>query len=1034
MIFPGRFTPIFGVISAGDLVDDATSLESRRTMKRVAISAVDRGLAMTLAHPGTDVPICTLTPQERRAAGADHRCGAAHAIADPTRARKVFDRFAKRGPFNIAVVPGAGCRDRLVVVEFTALEQLDAFHAESPAEVRGRIGDDPHEWLTVAGPGVLGQAWFWMPEGVGLAGDVGSYTDPAGWSVTWRGRAFLAPPSRIAAGGWRWRTEHDAPPDWLLARIGACGEERLGHGVDDADAARPVAPGAGRTATAVVPEVVAVADELEVVLADQSGFSATSREALAARALAVDYARAAGVRPVLGAADLPDEFCGYPTPGMLFPHADPLDPSSTVLQYRPDVPTGSAKYVFPKGQHQPLSLIRPADAGGRTRAVVIVEGTCQSLAFARYAPPQVAVYAIAGCSAWSRDGKPTDRLQVVNGQDVFVILDGDSSTNPDVYKAGKALASALASYGAVTVAFPRLPVRGTNGLDDYLASVPEELRAEHVARLIAEPPDVRTRTRLEKPADAVPKAKRRKALALDPDELPPNDDDSLATAWAAEHRDRFRWLRDSGRGHWLRYEHGRWSPCSNTDVDASVRVALREVAGHYLAAANACGDDDMVKYLREAADALRSRPKVDRVRAMAAGDPTLTVVPEELDAHPRLWAASNCVIDLLSGEVRDHSPDLLLTSGSDVPYDPAATCPRFDEFYADVLRDPEVRAFVMRLFGVALFGEVRGNAHVFPIFLGRGRNGKGTLIKVMAKLFGAAHVTVDSRCLLQQKFPQHSQEVAKLRGRRLATTQETSEHVALDVARVKSWTGGDRLTGRRMQENDEEFDATHLLIMASNHRPEVPASEVAYWSRVREVPFPVSVEGREDVTLEPAILGGELSGVLNRVLAGARDYLARGLDAPAAVLVATATARAEADHVAEFVRAHVEVSDPNADGAPRAANVDLYRALGDWWSRNAHGQRKPTDREFKAQLRDALCNLDGAAGVVGSVVASDDNPRRRCRGTEGDLRTLDRWFGLRLTDVVETHPHVVAMSSTSAGSDDTTPGDEAAGQNATKEP
>ena len=49
-----------------------------------------------------------------------------------------------------------------------------------------------------------------------------------------------------------------------------------------------------------------------------------------------------------------------------------------------------------------------------------------------------------------------------------------------------------------------------------------------------------------------------------------------------------------------------------------------------------------------------------------------------------MLAVRNGVIDLRSGDLLAHDPNLLITRRVDVDYDPAATCPRWLQFLGEV--------------------------------------------------------------------------------------------------------------------------------------------------------------------------------------------------------------------------------------------------------------------------------------------------------------------------------------------------------------
>lgn len=716
----------------------------------------------------------------------------------------------------------------------------------------------------------------------------------------------------------------------------------------------------------------------------ETTFSSAATEILTSRGIDPEDAPGLGITEITEATELPDELTHHPyvtVPGLLL-RWDPVPVPGTDgvpepgWQYRPHAPTETTnavtgltethKYVWPTDGHVALGLTR---RGIRADGpVLIVEGSFQSRAVAHYAEDDVTVLAIAGCDAWSRDGLADAGLAVVDGRDVTVVLDADAGTNRNVYDAGVALGTACEGYGAASVSFSRLPVRGTNGVDDLIGRAPT---AEARRMLVARIPEMAR----AKPADRMPKPRKAERIENpgSGDLIKPNDT-ALATTWADDARSRWRFLLDTGR--WLRYRIGRWAPVHDRAPYDDVSRFLAEVADRYHALAVAGGDDD----LDDTAAMLLSHAKATAVLARASGYSEVHVERDELDAHPRLWAAGNGVIDLMSGEFTGHDPDLLLTSGSDVIYDPEATCPRFDAFLAEILPDADVRDYVLRLFGVAMFGEVRAGAHVFAVFVGEGRNGKGALIRIMQRLFGSAAVTIEPKALQQRMKEEHLEEVAKLAGKRLATAEEPEEGKGWNTGRIKSWTGGDRLTGRFMRQDSFDFIPSHTLVVTANHRPSVSRSDSAFWMRYREIPFTVTVEGREDPTLEPHITDHELPGVLNRVLQGRADYLAHGLAEPSAVLAAVHEAQAEADHLATFAETHLVVTHDEVDRLPAA---EVYERCRKWWSQNVTGERVPSDRgpnNFTRQLQ----------RVLGFEVGGD-NPRKTGKAKDSRLT----WEGVR---------------------------------------
>jgi DNA polymerase I-like protein with 3'-5' exonuclease and polymerase domains len=235
------------------------------------------------------------------------------------------------------------------------------------------------------------------------------------------------------------------------------------------------------------------------------GLTPAHAEYLAAHAVDLDLALSLGVRSLVTSADVADLPGHWPNwanfPAILLPWTN--EDGTVNLQVRPDNPTDDAKgrprkYVFQAGAAPVLWAVRPAKD---SECMLIVEGTKQALAAATYAPPGVAVYAIAGCRSWMHEGAPIPDLAAGDGREVIVILDADAATNLQVYTAGLQLAQALVMENATKVRFGRIGGSAKAGLDDVLASRAPERRATYLAKVIE--------SAKAKPADAKPAPRKR---------------------------------------------------------------------------------------------------------------------------------------------------------------------------------------------------------------------------------------------------------------------------------------------------------------------------------------------------------------------------------------------------------------------------------------------------------------------------------------------------------------------------------------------
>lgn len=400
---------------------------------------------------------------------------------------------------------------------------------------------------------------------------------------------------------------------------------------------------------------------------------------------------------------------------------------------------------------------------------------------------------------------------------------------------------------------------------------------------------------------------------------------------AREHAERLRYAHGLG---WLVWDGMRWAP----DKDgAAMRAAVRTVKDAIRSSAELEPDAraELFKDVRK----VESSSGLQGVLQIAGSLRPIATAAHMLDGDPWLFNLPTGTLDLRAGHIRPHDPADLITkvSGAGLSNDPA---PVFTEFLETVLPDPEVRAFLRRLFGYALVGRV--SEHVLPILTGTGRNGKSTLLGVLTQAFGDYALAADPD-LLVDRGSSHPTGQADLLGARLAVCSETDEGRALAAATVKRLTGGDRIRARRMRQDFFEFDPSHLAVLVTNHKPKVAGDDPALWRRILVVPFDVVVPPEQVDTKLPEKLSLEMPQVLAWALAGYSEWVERGLCPPDVVRVATEQYRAGSDVLGKFIDERCLIQ-PNAH--VRAS--DLYAAYKAWCT--ANGERFANEREFSDQM------------------------------------------------------------------------------------
>lgn len=364
---------------------------------------------------------------------------------------------------------------------------------------------------------------------------------------------------------------------------------------------------------------------------------------------------------------------------------------------------------------------------------------------------------------------------------------------------------------------------------------------------------------------------------------------------------------------WLCWDERRWA---RDQVGAEMMMAKKNVelldseAKASLAAA--AGDEAATMMAEKLAAFAKASAKANAIRAallLAQSETPIAATSEAFDRDAWLLNVANGTVDLRTGKLGPHRREDLITMLAPVAFDPAARAPVFERFLERVLPDVEMRTYVQRLLGSTLTGDV-GDEAIFFLY-GTGRNGKSKLLGSVQYVLGDYALQASPVLLLATERggdDAGKRARAALRGKRLVLVQEVDSDRYLNEAQLKQITGGDKITGARLYEDEGEFAPTHKVIVATNYKPKVRGQDEGIWSRLRLVPFTVTIPEAERDRNLTAKLEREASGILTWLVQGCLEWQRKGLAEPAAVREATATYRADEDDLGEFLEAYTEAT------------------------------------------------------------------------------------------------------------------------------
>lgn len=306
------------------------------------------------------------------------------------------------------------------------------------------------------------------------------------------------------------------------------------------------------------------------------------------------------------------------------------------------------------------------------------------------------------------------------------------------------------------------------------------------------------------------------------------------------------------------------------------------------------------------------RNHTEVMRYVEADPGQIYVRAADLDADPYVLNTPSGTVDLRTGAIRRHDPSDLITKSTHVPYDPSARHELWDR--AREAFAPGIEEWLQLRVGEGAFGFPTQDDVMFFNF-GQGSNGKSTLSDAILYSLGDYAVFLHDKALLGHA-QDHGTEKMVLRGARWAVLEELPEAQVLRPATIKKLIGTSKITARLMRQDNITFDATHSLMVNSNHRPQVLENDRGTWRRLLAIPWPYTFkfDGEElsedhDRRADPRVKHGLSRDIevqkaaLAWIVEGAVRFYERGMKAgpaPEVVRSGTDSWRRESDLFGSF--------------------------------------------------------------------------------------------------------------------------------------
>lgn len=384
--------------------------------------------------------------------------------------------------------------------------------------------------------------------------------------------------------------------------------------------------------------------------------------------------------------------------------------------------------------------------------------------------------------------------------------------------------------------------------------------------------------------------------------------------------------------HWYLWDGNRWKKDEQRQLllltKEFVRLASRLALEGY-------GRDITNRML-----SFESANKLENIEKLAK--PELPTRLQDFDTNHMQLCVQNGVIDLKTGNLLKAEPSMMHSKMADVTFDTEARCPRFLKFLDDIFEgDKALVEYIQTVAGYTLTGST--SEQCFFMFLGGGANGKSTLVNILTKLMGEYAVNTPVSTLMASNTNGVGDDLVRLAGARLVTAHESENGQRLAEAKIKSFTGGDEMTGRPLYSVHVSFKPAGKLIITTNNRPEVRGGDDGIWRRIHSVPFNRQFRANEQNRKLMSSLTEELSGILNWAIEGCLKWQSEGLNAPQAVVASSKEYRSEMDTITGFINDECTLA-PEA----RITVSGIYEQYEEWC--RSQGSQPQTKIQFGKML------------------------------------------------------------------------------------
>jgi putative DNA primase/helicase len=244
----------------------------------------------------------------------------------------------------------------------------------------------------------------------------------------------------------------------------------------------------------------------------------------------------------------------------------------------------------------------------------------------------------------------------------------------------------------------------------------------------------------------------------------------------------------------------------------------------------------------------------------------------EFDSNPNIITVDNGLLNLHTRQLQPFTSEHISLIKLPMKYDPNATCPNIVKFLNEVLTLKDEVDMIIKLIGNCLLTSCEYETAV--MLYGGGRNGKGTLLKLVEAFLGKGNYS--NRSL--QDLDRNKFAIADLFGKLANIFADLKSLRLQETGYFKMIVSGDSLSGEKKFKDAFGFRNRAKLWFSANEIPESDDKSDAFYRRWKIFHFDKEYDriNRDTNLINKLTTSDELSGLLNLALGGLAKLIEEG--------------------------------------------------------------------------------------------------------------------------------------------------------------